>query len=68
MVEISNKRAFTNDGSYGRGTLLRLEPGRKYEGDVNYVDSMFDFRLYEVAGSGRKELELVPRTACAPAK
>lgn len=54
----------TSSSSFARGTILKPARGRQYEVDVKYIDSMYDFRLYEVSGSKRKPLEVVPMEHC----
>ena len=61
----------TQDGRMGkqtfqRGTLIKPEMDKKYEIVMNYIDSMFDFNLYEVRESKRKTLDILPLTACQP--
>lgn len=43
-------------------------PGRQYEIDFTYVDNMFDLRLYEQRGAGRKELPRSANAACRAGK
>ena len=50
-----------------RSFLFKPAAGKQYELDVSYVDAMFDVRVYEIAGSKRKELSKPPASACKPA-
>lgn len=59
---------FTGTKTFQRGTLIRPKKGSKYEVIVKYIDNMFDFRLYEIRKSKRKELKIIARSACQPAK
>jgi hypothetical protein len=43
-------------------------PGRQYEIDFTYVDNMFDLRLYEQQGRGRKELPRSAKASCRAGK
>lgn len=64
MVEVAHSRPGAS-GSYGRGTVLRPLPGKQYEVDVTYHDDMYDFRLFEVSGSTRNEMQrLSPDEGC----
>lgn len=59
---------FTGTKTFQRGTLIKPKPGSKYEVIVKYIDSMFDFRLYEVRKSKRSELKIIPWSTCQPVK
>ncbi len=63
MVEITHSR-FRKTSRFSRGTMIQPKRGRQYVVDINYADSMYDFRVYEVRGSKRKELKLVSDPAC----
>ena len=65
IVEISYSGPGKNT-RFSRGTLLKPLPGKRYVIDVDYIDSMYDFRLFEVKGGKRKSLEQVPASACKP--
>lgn len=65
VVEIS-RRTGSSSLSFKRDTLITPVAGRKYEIAASYVDGMFDFRLYEVSKSGKRELPLVPASGCRP--
>lgn len=54
--------------NFGRGMLLTPAAGRQYEVRIDYVNDMFDLRLYETSQSGRKELTIVPLTSCRPGR
>lgn len=65
IVEILQKNSFPNTTStFQQGTLIKPKKGRRYEVIVNYVDNMFDFRLYEIRKSKRKQLQIIPLSAC----
>lgn len=59
LVEISHSTFGGGDRSVQRGAMITPKAGSRYQIDVNYVDAMFDFRLYEVGRSGKKPLEVV---------
>lgn len=58
IVEITHK-TFGSSGGVQRGALLTPRAGSRYQIDANYVDGMFDFRLYEIGGKGKKPLDIV---------
>ena len=47
-----------------RGTMLKPESGKNYQIDISYIDNMYDFTLYEVLGTQRKQLKLMPLSNC----
>lgn len=55
IVEVE-QRSLGSRSSMQRGVAFTPKLGAKYRIDANYVDSMFDFRLYEVTRAGRREL------------
>ena len=65
MVEVV-KSASGGATSFSRGTLIKPKKGKQYELDVNYVDSMFDMKLYEVRKSKRKKINITPLNTCKP--
>lgn len=65
MIEIV-RSTYNTGGSFSRGTILNPVKGAKYVMDFNYVDKMFDLRLYEVSNNKKKKMELVPLSACKP--
>lgn len=67
VVEVV-KSTYRSGSSYSRSTLLKPAPGKLYEIDVSYLDNMFDFKLYEVRGSSRVAMKLVPFSSCVPSK
>lgn len=67
IVQISSRIGY-NSTSLQRGTLITPVAGKQYEITANYTDGMFDFRLFEVTKSGKKELPIVPVSACKLAK
>lgn len=65
IVEILQKNSFPNrTRTLQQSTLIKPKKGRRYEVIVNYVDNMFDFRLYEIRKSKRKQLQIIPLSAC----
>jgi hypothetical protein len=66
-VQISSSIGYSSS-QLQRGTLITPVAGKQYEITANYVDGMFDFRLFEVTKSGKKELPIVPISACKLAK
>ncbi|MDH5178267.1 MAG: hypothetical protein OEZ39_19765 [Gammaproteobacteria bacterium] len=48
------------------GTILIPGANTRYEVDVQYQDSMSDVRFYQLTKQDRKELTIVPRSACRP--
>lgn len=54
----------SSSSSFARGTILKPVKGHQYDVDVEYIDGMYDFRLYEVSGSKRKQLKVVPMEQC----
>jgi len=56
MVDIAYSRPGASS-NFGRGTVLRPMPGKQYEVDIAYHDNMYDFRLFEVSGSKRQEMQ-----------
>lgn len=67
LIEIV-RSSYSSAGSFSRGTLLIPKKDAKYEIDFNYIDSMFDLRIYEIYKSKKRELDPVPLDACMPAK
>lgn len=67
IVQISSRIGY-NSSSLQRGTLITPVAGKQYEITANYMDGMFDFRLFEVTKSGKMELPIVPVSACKLAK
>lgn len=67
IVQLSSRSGYSRS-SFQRGTLFTPVAGKQYEITVNYADGMFDFRFFEVTKSGKKELPIVPDTACKQAK
>ncbi|MBI3188131.1 MAG: hypothetical protein HYZ31_09760 [Gammaproteobacteria bacterium] len=63
MIEIA-RNSYGSGGSFGRGTVLTPKQGAQYVIDFNYVDSMFDFSLYELKKNKKIELPLIPLPAC----
>ena len=63
LVEVA-KSSHSHSSSYSRGTVFTPKKGVKYEIDVNYVDSMFDFRFYEKKKSKRKQLKIAHLPRC----
>jgi hypothetical protein len=55
IVEVE-QRSVGSRSSMQRGAAFTPKPGAKYRIDANYVDAMFDFRLYEVTRAGKREL------------
>lgn len=58
IVEITQK-SMGSSGGIQRGAVITPKAGVRYLIDANYVDSMFDFRLYEIGRSGKKPLDIV---------
>lgn len=59
---LSRSRSFTKR----QGALLDPRPGRRYEIIINYIDEMWDFRLYDVNTTRRQSLPVVSISACKP--
>lgn len=57
IVEITHK-SMGSSGGVQRGALITPKAGARYQIDANYVDGMFDFRLYEIGSKGKKPLEI----------
>ena len=57
---------FTGTRTFQQSTLIRPKKGSLYEVVVKYIDNMFDFRLYERRKSKRKQLNIIPWSACQP--
>lgn len=66
-VQLTNRSGYSSS-NFQRGTLITPVAGKQYEITVNYADGMFDFRFFEVTKSGKKELPIVPVSACKLAK
>ena len=67
-VEVFQQKSFHSSArSSMQGTLLKPKQGKQYEVIVNYVDDMFDLRLYEI-GEKKKQLAIIPMDACSPVK
>lgn len=58
IVEITHK-TMGSSGGVQRGALITPKAGVRYQIDANYVDGMFDFRLYEIGRGGKKPLAIV---------
>lgn len=58
IVEITHK-SMGSSGGVQRGAVITPKAGVRYQIDANYVDGMFDFRLYEIGGKGKKPLDIV---------
>ena len=59
---------FTGTRTFQESTLIRPEKGSLYEVVVKYIDNMFDFRVYEIRKSKRKQLKIISWSACQPVK
>ena len=57
-----------SQSEFKQGVLIRPKKGRKYEFDINYLDSMLDLRLYEVRKSKRREMKILTDDDCKPVK
>lgn len=47
-----------------RAAMFIPEPGRQYEITVNYADKLFDFRLFEMTGAGKKQMPIASGSDC----
>lgn len=56
--------SINGDNVFSRGAVILPQADRNYAVDVHYVNHMFDFRLYEVTSTGRKEMKLVNQRDC----
>ena len=64
-LEVSISRShFGSSSSFSLGTVIVPKKNVIYEIDASYEDDMFDFRIYEVINSKRKNVELVPLPNC----
>ena len=63
QVDVAHKRPGQSSID-SRGTLITPVKGKKYRIDINYVDDMYDFRLFELSGSKKKSMTLVPISNC----
>lgn len=66
IIEIVTNSYSSTSSSFKRGTLIRPKKGSTYNIVMNYVDNMFDLRLYEIRKSKRKQLNIIPLSACKP--
>ena len=55
IVEVG-QRTLGSRSAMQRGAAFTPKPGARYRIDASYVDTMFDFRLYEVTRAGKREL------------
>lgn len=67
LINIAHTRG-NSQTNYKNGMLIRPKRNRRYELDVEYLDSLLDLRLYEVRKSKRKRLKIIPQSGCRPAK
>lgn len=53
------------NSSFREGFLIYPEKGKKYQLDVDYLDSLLDMRFYLINNYKRKQLKTLPQEACA---
>lgn len=52
------------NSSFREGFLIYPKTGKKYQLDVDYLDSLLDMRLYQINNYKRKQLKALPQEAC----
>lgn len=57
---------YRGDTTVKNGALITPHKNALYEVHVNYVDSMYDLRFYQKTKRGKKEIALIPLSACKP--
>lgn len=63
QVDIAHKRPGQSSLD-SRGTMIKPVSGKKYQVEINYIDDMYDFRLFEISGVKRKPLKLKSVSKC----